>query len=45
MGERRQRTSLDTDETHQGFIGTVQRKYFEAGADAIETKYLRLQSG
>ena len=33
------------NDTCPDFIEVIHRHYFEAGADAVETKYLQLQSG
>jgi 5-methyltetrahydrofolate--homocysteine methyltransferase len=33
------------NETRPDVIEQTHRNYFEAGADAVETKYVRLQSG
>jgi 5-methyltetrahydrofolate--homocysteine methyltransferase len=33
------------NETRRDVIETIYRNYFEAGVDAVETKYVRLQSG
>ena len=32
------------NDTRPDVIETIHRNYFEAGADAVETKYVRLQS-
>ena len=37
--------SLDDIETRPDVLEQIHGDYFEAGADAVETKYVRLQSG
>ena len=45
MGTQLQAADLTLDDTRPDVIETIHRNYFEAGADAAETKYVRLQSG